>query len=676
MTVNSALSQSLSEPILSTHQTYEELQAFLLARIPRFRLPATDTWEAEAEQLRQRVLDEVVFRGVPENWRTGTPDVVWGDVIKTRKRYVIRKLRYQALPGLWIPALLYEPTQLRGRVPVVLNVNGHVGPPGKAISYKQIRCVNLAKQGILALNPEWLNFGELQGIGYQHNRASYLDLCGVAGVAVFFLAMQRGLDVLLTHEHADSERAAVTGLSGGGWQTILLSALDTRVRLAVPVAGYIGLDVRVKHREDIGDIEQNPADLVTIADYPVLTAMLAPRPTLLIYNQIDDCCFQTERARPSVYEPVQPLYEALGKADAFQFHNNTDPGTHNYELDNRQQFYRFFSRHFLPSGARIDDEVPSDDEVRTEAELTVGLPPDNADFITLATDLARTLPRNRWPLGDHHTVRAWQQTGRERLRELLRYEPLDATASLAGEQSDGGRRVVRCTLRLGDTWTLPAVELRETAAPRGLVLVTADGGRATAAPIVADALKRGMRVIVVDLVLNGECRTQATPIHQFAMVASAAGLRLLGVQTAQLVAAGRWAARHAGVDGVTVVGIGRVSSVVALAAGAVDETLIQRVVTVEAPVSLKLLIEDRVPYEECPSLYCFGLLEAFDIRELIGLIAPRPVEMIRPAGAPARIDAELMLLRELYARFGVLGFQPNRQAWSIGSWESRKESDT
>jgi cephalosporin-C deacetylase-like acetyl esterase len=41
--------------------------------------------------------------------------------------------------------------------------------------------------------------------------------------------MARALDILLHHDHADPERVAVAGLSGGGWQTIFFSALDTRV---------------------------------------------------------------------------------------------------------------------------------------------------------------------------------------------------------------------------------------------------------------------------------------------------------------------------------------------------------------------------------------------------------------------------------------------------------------
>jgi hypothetical protein len=45
----------------------------------------------------------------------------------------IRKLRCEALPGLWILALLYEPEKLQGKVPVALAVNGHDRRNGKAV---------------------------------------------------------------------------------------------------------------------------------------------------------------------------------------------------------------------------------------------------------------------------------------------------------------------------------------------------------------------------------------------------------------------------------------------------------------------------------------------------------------------------------------------------------------
>src|SRR5262249_60389154 len=104
----------------------------------------------------------------------------------------------------------------------------------------------------------------------------------------FILHVERGLDVLRAHENADPERVAVPGLSGGGWQTIFISALDTRVTLTNPVAGYSSFRTRVRHLKDLGDSEQTPCDLATVADYTHLTAMMAPRATLLTFTSKDN----------------------------------------------------------------------------------------------------------------------------------------------------------------------------------------------------------------------------------------------------------------------------------------------------------------------------------------------------------------------------------------------------
>lgn len=290
------LKSLLAHPILDSKRAQEEVAAYCEARVPA--MPKVETaaaWEAEAQRLRQAVLDRVVFRGEAARWRDALTKVQWLDTIPGGPGYRIKKLRYEALPGLWIPALLYEPEKLEGRVPVVLNVNGHDGV-GKAAAYKQIRCMNQAKRGMLALNVEWLGMGQLAGADMLHYRMNQLDLCGTSGLAPFYLAMKRGIDVLLSLEHADPTRVAVAGMSGGGWQTIFISSLDTRVTLANPVAGYSSFRTRARYVSDLGDSEQTPSDLATVVDYIHLTAMRAPRPTLLTFNSKDNCCFASGHA--------------------------------------------------------------------------------------------------------------------------------------------------------------------------------------------------------------------------------------------------------------------------------------------------------------------------------------------------------------------------------------------
>ncbi len=112
---------------------------------------------------------------------------------------------------------------------------------------------------MLALNVEWFGMGQLRTAGFAHGRMNQLDLCGASGLAPFYLAMSRALDAGVSHEHADPKRVAVAGLSGGGWQTILISSLDERVTLANPVAGYGSFHTNIAF-DDMGDSEQAPTD--------------------------------------------------------------------------------------------------------------------------------------------------------------------------------------------------------------------------------------------------------------------------------------------------------------------------------------------------------------------------------------------------------------------------------
>lgn len=606
----------LQQPVLDSGAVQSEIEQFIRRRIPALELPETsDEWRRKSEELRNEILEKVVFRGVPSEWLKGDVELVWGNVIETGKGYLIRKLRYKALPGLWIPALLYEPVESEGKIPAVLNVNGHVGPPGKTIDYEQIRCINLAKRGMLALHPEWLFFGELTSADYKHNRLAYLDLCGTSGLAVFYLAIKRAIDFLETYAKTDTNRIAMTGLSGGGWQTIILSSLDSRISTVVPNAGYIGLSYRIDYLEDVGDLEQNPTDLVSIADYPHLTAMLAPRSTLLIYNEKDDCCFQTHRSRASVFEPVIPFFDLFGKADDFKLYNNKVPGTHNYEKDNREQFYRFINRHFLPESEWIDAEIPSSDEVLEQEKLNVGLPENNANFFTLATKLMKNLPLNQ-PPNELSALREWREKSKTKLSEILRLKPMSANADMLKQITDGELEANWYKISISDEWTIPAVAISKNS-PSSISIVFSDPGKTTLVEYVRELVENGSLVIAVDPLFMGEYVPSRGQSWQYAMMFGTVGERPLGIQVEQMGAIADWACGEFKIDQVCLHGIGFNASVVALSVGGLYDEKVDSVFVGEASDSLKTLIEKHLDYETYPALFCFGLLKHFDISILM-----------------------------------------------------------
>jgi dienelactone hydrolase len=605
-----AVKAALGRSIITPRTSLLELQDHLEARLPK--LPKFETaaaWEKYATKLRREVLDRVVLRGEAKKWAAAKLQVKELGTMAGGAGYRIRKLRYEAVPGIWIPALLYVPDKLSGKVPVMLAVNGH-DRNGKAAKYKQVRCINLAKRGMLVLNVEWFGMGQLRLPGNQHGCMNQLDLCGTSGLAPFYLAMSRGLDVLLAQDHADPARVAVSGLSGGGWQTIVISSLDPRVTLANPVAGYSGFKIRLRdHFKDLGDSEQTPVDLATLADYTHLTALRAPRPTLLTYNAKDECCFEAGYALPPLLGAAGPVFKLFGKEKVLRSHVNHDPGTHNFEKDNRQALYRMVGDFFF-AGEKFDPkEIPCDKEVKTAAELEVELPKDNATFNSLTQALAKDLPRGK--------------ADRQALRDIVKAEDLAVEATEAARTEAKGTRAVFWKLRLGKKWTVPAVELSR-GKPEKTTIVLHDKGRKEATAEVEKLLKAGRRVLAVDVFYFGESRLEK---HDwlFALLVSAVGDRPLGIEASQVAALARWSRDEHKSGPVEVLAAGPRLSLVALVAAALEEKAIAGLDLEGCPASLKEVIEKNRTVNQVPEVFCFGLLERFDVKQLIDLVEPRKV---------------------------------------------------
>lgn len=594
----------LQHPVLNPGQAVADAQAWCEPRVPR--MPAVRTlaeWQAHADKTRAAVLGQIIFRGeLAKQWRDANTRVEWLDTIPDGTGYQIKKLRYEALPGLWIPALLYQPDQVAEKMPVYMAVNGHDGD-GKAAKYKQTRCINLAKRGIATLNVEWLGMGQLRTEGFVHTRLNQLDLCGVSGLAPFYLSMSRGLDLLLALPKTDPSRVAVSGLSGGGWQTITISSLDTRVTLCNPVAGYSSFRTRAEFPSDLGDSEQTPNDLGTIADYAHLTAMLGGRSALLTFNAKDNCCFASDHALQPLVDAAEPVFKLYGQPERLRTHVNYDPGTHNYDIDNRQAFYRMVGDTFFPGDASFSAvEIPCDAELKTKEELQVPLPENNLDLHQLALAASQGLPRSAG------------KPDRKKLGEVIKYKTFKTAASRAGEEARGDIQAVYWKLRLDDAWTVPVVELQRGAAT-GTVLVMTDAGRQTAAKDIEALLTSGHRVLVVEPLLFGE-NSMAGRTYLYALLMAALGDRALGVQAGQIAAVSTWAQDqfHSMPEVRT---WGPRSGFVALVAKAMKPDGIGSLKPDAEILSLQGLIRvSNSTVIERPEMFCFGLLEDFDVPQL------------------------------------------------------------
>ncbi len=600
------------KPLLPKGQAMREVQEFLEKRIPK--LPAfrdKASWEAYTTKLRADIFDNVVYRGEAAAWRNAKTKAEWLETLPGGPGYRLKQVRFEAIPGLWIPALLYEPEELKGKVPATLNVMGHEGG-GKDVAYQQIRCINLAKRGMIALNVEWYNFGQLRNPtgGYHHGRMNQLDLCGTSGLAPFYLSLKRSLDVLLSHPNADPARVAVSGLSGGGWQTIWISAMDTRVTLTDPVAGYSSFFTRVRHHEDLGDSEQTPCDMAKYADYAHLTAMMAPRPTLLTYNAKDQCCFASGHALQPLMEAAGPFFRLYGNEKGLRAHVNHVPGTHNFERDNREAFYRMLGDFFYPGDAKFSaEEIPADKEVRKAEELRVPMPEKNADFQSLAFQAAKDLPN----LAALPKESAGQ---REKLNKIVAYHAYSVEAESLGQIEKAGVKITFWRLFLGRDWSVPVVELTRGNAKK-TTLILSDMGRRGAVAEAEKLLVDGSRILVMDPFYLGE-QELGGRAYLFGLLAAAVGERPLGIQASQIAAAARWSKQVHGMP-CEILSLDELSSLQALVAASLEVKAIGNVETRKCLTSLKQVIERNLYYQQRPEFFCFGLLEYFDIPQLVAL---------------------------------------------------------
>jgi len=643
--VAAILGQEVMPPNVSAFKVRE----YLLNRVCSLPHPTTaDEWSAQAEGLRRRLLEDVIFHGWPREWVNSPPRFENLGEIEGGPGYRLRKLRYEIVPGFDSAAILYEPVNTHGKVPAILNLNGHVGVAGKAIEYKQKRCINFAKQGILALNLEWLDYGELAQEGNDHWFGAHLNLVGANALGLFFLEMRRGLDYLYNRPDVERNRIGVTGLSGGGWQTLVLGALDTRARVVAPVAGYSSLiaELEVRQYGDLGDLEQNATDFLKEVDYTHLTAMLAPRPTLLIHNAEDDCCYRAPIVKPLNYDAISPFFKLYGKERGFQWHENTDPSTHNYQLDNRLAAYRFFSAQFgLPV---IESEIPVGQELKSYDQLVVNLPKDNLTILGLARRMAAAFTREEIPSEQGARAR-WATVQRKRLETVVRYRPLEiARVWTVANSKDKGLESKSYIFPMVDAESgqakeerggdLPAVGVWvksiTTRSNATATIVLNDQGRKAASGDVSERVNHDEQVLAFDPLFIGDAWTNKSAWHEndptpLANVFEGLGFRPLGIEAAQLIRTARWLQGLAGDSQVRLEATGMRSQVIAEVAAALAPGLFSEVVVHEGMPSLGYLLTAPVTFQDAPDLFCLDLYQEFDLDRLAALAEPAKVAVLQ-----------------------------------------------
>jgi dienelactone hydrolase len=272
-------------------------------------------WTATRAKLREQLVDMLGLSPMPE--KTDLKATVTGKL--DQPGFTVEKLHFQSRPGLYVTANLYLPKNLDKPAPAVLYVCGHspVKSRDGKVSYgnktaHQHHAAWFAQNGYVCLVTDTLQLGEIEGIhhGTYREKMWWWHSRGYTPEGVETWNNIRALDYLCSRPEVDKERLGVTGRSGGGAYSWFLGAMDDRIKAAVPVAGITDLRDHVIDGAIEGHCDCMYMFNTYRWDFPMVSALMAPR-ALLLANTDKDTIFPLDGVY-RIHHQNELLYDRLG----------------------------------------------------------------------------------------------------------------------------------------------------------------------------------------------------------------------------------------------------------------------------------------------------------------------------------------------------------------------------
>ena len=315
-------------------------------------LPA---WESRKAELRKCFLEQMELSPLPKK----TPL----NPIYTPKRkmdgYTVENVAIETLPGVFLCGSLYRPAKGKGPFPAVLCTHGHASNDdlnkyGRYRPDHQYRCAMLARMGAVVFSYEMFAWGEsrLQVAGEVHRTGLALTMQTLNSMRV--------VDFLISLPYVDPKRIGITGESGGGTQTFLLTALDDRIAVSVPVvmvSSYFYGGCPCESGLPIHSCTDPGTNNAEIA------AMASPRPMLVISDGDD----WTQHVTEIEFPYLQKVYELSGKKENVENVHLANEG-HDYGTSKRLAMYSFMADHLRLNIDAVKDKTGKIDESKVTIE--------------------------------------------------------------------------------------------------------------------------------------------------------------------------------------------------------------------------------------------------------------------------------------------------------------------
>ncbi|WP_200974902.1 S9 family peptidase [Echinicola sp. 20G] len=312
-------------------------------------------WEVRKEALKACMIEALGIKDLPEKPTT--------EPIITKRRnykgYSVENVAMEVLPGVYTTGSVYRPKPLKKDHPIIIMPNGHFGQ-GRYRESQQIRSATLARMGAVVVGYDLFAWGEslLQFESEDHRLSVSHTIQTLNGI--------QWINYLSSLKETNPDLVGITGGSGGGSQTMLLTAIDDRIKVSVPtvmVSSHFSGGCPCESGKPIHLCEggTNNAEIA---------AMTAPRPLLIISDGGD-----WSSTVPEIEFPfIERTYGFYGAKDKIVNAHFAKEG-HDYKYSKRQAMYPFMAKHLGLSLEKWTDTNGMVDEtgitIESENELKV-----------------------------------------------------------------------------------------------------------------------------------------------------------------------------------------------------------------------------------------------------------------------------------------------------------------
>lgn len=341
----SCLAQSNDDSMLCMGNYQTKSEAIL--QLKRF---AASYNNKEEWEIKAKIIKEGILKGADLLPMPAKTDL---NPIYSNKRqydgYSVENVAIESIPGFYVTGSIYKPTDAKGKLAAILCPHGHWEKPEDYGRYRedmQKRCATLAKMGTVVISYDMLGYGEMGDFGFTHRYPKTLKTQLWNSIRI--------LDFIASLPDVNKDRIGITGASGGGTQTFLLTAIDDRIAVSVPAVmvaahffggcvGESGMPIHKSKSHETNNVE--------------IGALAAPRPMLLISDGGDWTKNNPEVEFPYI-QNIYGFYNKKGLVENWHLPNEN----HDYGYSKRLGLYPFMAKHLKLNIKKVSNKKGEIDE--------------------------------------------------------------------------------------------------------------------------------------------------------------------------------------------------------------------------------------------------------------------------------------------------------------------------